>query len=65
MTDEQKKILLYAMLDLKALIRAEDWAEICELKDDASETLGEMMDAFPDSGAALNEHLASRGEDIV
>ena len=48
MNTKQSDAVYFAMIDLAALVDAEDWMEICELKNAARETLDELRDAFPE-----------------
>ena len=55
MNTKQSDAVYFAMLDLSALVDAEDWMEVCELKNSARETLGELLEAFPEVNARYTE----------
>jgi hypothetical protein len=46
MTTKQQQAIRYALMDLEALTKAEDWLEVCELKSAARETVADLYEEF-------------------
>lgn len=48
MTDFQRTALQMAILDLRGVLQAEQWIDVCALRDSIDETIAELEKAFPD-----------------